>query len=238
MVHLMRPEAALFPDAESLALGAAERAGEAARTAVGARGRFTLVLSGGRTPQRLYELLAEGRGGPLDWSRVHVFWGDERCVPRENPASNYRMARETLLSRAAIPAANIHPMPCDPASAEAGARSYEAELRSFFGAEPAFDLILLGLGPDGHTASLFPGEPTLHESKRWVLSTPGRAANPPVPRLTLTYPAISASRGVLLLAAGAGKKALVESAARGDAAFPAALARAAGETRWFWSARD
>ncbi len=224
-----------FADLESLSAAAAEAIAETASRAAAERGRFSLALSGGGTPRRTYERLAALR---MPWESTHIFWGDERCVPRENPASNYRMARETLLSRAAIPAANIHPMPCDPASAEAGARSYEAELRSFFGAEPAFDLILLGLGPDGHTASLFPGEPTLHESKRWVLSTPGRAANPPVPRLTLTYPAISASRGVLLLAAGAGKKALVESAARGDAAFPAALARAAGETRWFWSARD
>lgn len=227
------PEVRRYEDMESLSAAAAELVAAAARAAAAERGRFSLALAGGSTPRRLYQMLA---AKDLPWARVHLFWGDERCVPREDPASNYRLAREALFASAPLPAANIHPMPCDPASAVEGAAAYEAGLRGFFaGTDAAFDLVLLGLGPDGHTASLFPGEPTLDETSRWVVSTPGLRASPPVPRLTLTFPALAASRGILLLASGPRKKALVDAAARGDADFPAARARARGGALWFWS---
>ncbi len=230
------PEVRRYADLETLSAAAAELVAAAARAASTERGRFSLALSGGGTPRRLYEMLAEKK---LPWERVHLFWGDERCVPREDPSSNYRLAREALFARAPLPPANIHPMPCDPAAAVEGAAAYEASLRVFFaGTDAAFDLVLLGLGSDGHTASLFPGEPTLDEPSRWVVSTPGLRASPPVPRLTLTYPALAASRGILLLAAGPRKKALVDAAARGGADFPAARARARGGALWMWSAAD
>jgi 6-phosphogluconolactonase len=227
------PEIKTFADLEAMSRDAAARALAAARAAVEARGRFSLALSGGKTPRRLYELLAASE---LPWELTHVFWGDERCVPQDDPASNYRLARETLLSRAAIPPANVHAMSCDAENISAGAAAYDAALRKFFrGADATFDLVLLGLGPDGHTASLFPGETTLGERVRWVLPTLGVHASPPVPRLTLTLPALNSSRQALLLAAGPGKKALVDAAAGGQAAFPAALVRPKGGVCWLWS---
>ncbi|NNN06243.1 MAG: 6-phosphogluconolactonase [Elusimicrobia bacterium] len=230
------PEVRRYEDLETLSVTAAELVAATARAAAAERGRFSLALSGGSTPRRLYQMLA---ASDLPWERVHLFWGDERCVPREDPASNYRLAREALFARAPLPPANVHPMPCDPAAAEEGAAAYETELREFFsGTGAAFDLVLLGLGPDGHTASLFPGEPTLDESSRWVVCTPGLRADPPVPRLTLTFPALAASRGILLLAAGLRKKSLVEAAARGGADFPAARARARGGALWLWSSAE
>ncbi len=231
----MRPEAALFPDAESLALGAAERAGEAARAAVGARGRFTLALSGGRTPQRLYELLAEGRGGPLDWSKVHVFWGDERCVSPDDPDSNYGMARWTLLDHVPVPPEHVHRMRAEDTPDRAAA-SYEADLRAFFGGPSAFDLVLLGLGPDGHTASLFPGSEALNEPFRWVLSSRAPEGVEPAQRLTLTLPALNAARQVMFLVTGAAKAAVVTDILRDPdsaaARYPAARVRPTGRLLW------
>ena len=228
------PEIREYPDLEALSRDAAALTSEAAAASLAARGRFALALSGGKTPRRLYELLA---AAALPWESVHVFWGDERCVSREDPASNYRMARESLLDRVPLPPKNVHPMPCDPDNVSAGAAAYDAQLHSFFrGADATFDLVLLGLGPDGHTASLFPGERALDERVRWVLPTLGATASPPVPRLTLTLPALNAARAALLLAAGAEKKALVDAAAKGGASFPAALVRPRGGARWLWSA--
>jgi 6-phosphogluconolactonase len=227
------PELVVFPDLEALSRDAAARVLGAAREAIAARKRFSLVLSGGKTPRRLYELLA---ASDLPWEQTHVFWGDERCVPRDDAASNYRLARESLLSRISIPSANVHPMPCDPENVSAGAAAYDAELRGFFrGSEAAFDLVLLGLGADGHTASLFPGEKTLEERVRWVLPTLGLHATPPVPRLTLTLPALGAARFALLLAAGPDKKPFVDAAARGDSSFPAGRVRPRNGACWLWA---
>ncbi len=231
----MRPEAALFPDAESLAMGAAERVGEAARAAVDARGRFALALSGGRTPQRLYQLLAEGRGGPVDWSKVHVFWGDERCVPPDDPDSNYGMAWWTLLDHVPIPPDHVHRMRAEDAPDRAAA-SYEADLRAFFGGPSAFDLVLLGLGPDGHTASLFPGSEALNEPFRWALPSRAPEGVEPAQRLTLTLPALNAAMQAMFLVTGAEKASVVtdiltdlDSAA---ARYPAARVRPAGRLLW------
>ncbi len=191
-------------------------------------GVFAVALSGGSTPQRLYEHLA---GPPyrdlFPWSRTHWFWGDERFVPHDDALSNYRMVREALLSRAPIPAINIHPIPTEGVSPEAAASAYERELKSFYGAErldparPLFDVTLLGLGPDGHTASLFPDTAVLAERDRWAAATVGGGAKSEA-RITLTYPALESSRRAAFLVAGEEKRAIFARFRRGDSGLPAA----------------
>src|SRR6202049_4323537 len=169
-------------------------------------GIFAVAPSGGSTPRSLYRLLAEPpyRDG-FPWSRTHWFWGDERFVPHDDALSNYRMVREALLSRAPIPTINVHPIPTEGVSPEAAACAYERELKSFYGAErleparPLFDVTLLGLGPDGHTASLFPGTAVLAERDRWVAAIDGAKSET---RITLTYPALESSRDTAFLVAG------------------------------------
>jgi 6-phosphogluconolactonase len=187
--------------------------------------RFAVALSGGSTPKRLYRLLAEPPWRDrFPWSRTHWFWGDERFVPADDLRSNYRMAREALLARAPIPPANIHPIPTEDLSPDAAAAAYEATLKSFHGAatldpaRPLFDVTFLGLGEDGHTASLFPGTPALTERARWVVAVEGAQEEP---RITLTYPALASSRHVAFLVEGGGKRAMAERLRRGDTAIPA-----------------
>src|ERR1700689_2284764 len=175
-------------------------------------GVFAVALSGGSTPKWLYEDLA---GAPyrdrFPWSRTHWFWGDERYVPHDDALSNYRMVREALLSRAPVPAANIHAMPTDAVSPDAAATAYERELKSFYGAQrldptrPLFDVTLLGLGPDGHTASLFPGTAVLAERTKWVAAIVGGKSEA---RITLTYPALESSRNAAFLVTGQEKHAI------------------------------
>jgi len=201
-------------------------------------GVFAVALSGGSTPQPLYERLA---GPPyrdaFPWSRTHWFWGDERFVAHNNPLSNFRMAREALLSHAPIPAANIHPVPTEGISPETGAAVYERELKLFYGAErldparPLFDVNLLGMGPDGHTASLFPGNSVLAERDRWVAAVIGAQ---PEPRITLTYPALESCRHAAFLIAGAEKRAIFDRLRRGDDTLPAAHLRPTG-TLWYFA---
>lgn len=191
---------------------AAERIVALTEQAIGARGRFTWALGGGSTPKELYALLASADYvGRVDWSRVHFFWGDERCVPPEHPESNYRMARETLLDVVRPAAERVHRMQGELEPSQAAAR-YQSELERSFELAPSehfprFDLILLGMGADGHTASLFPGSAALDEAKRWVVAS--RASHLPqartVLRLTLTLPVLSAARCALFLVAGTDK---------------------------------
>ena len=145
---------------QDLFQAAAEEVLRAAAEAIAQRGRFSIALSGGSTPRNLYTLIAANASGSLPWDRMFFFWGDERHVPLNDPDSNYRMAKETLLSKVPIPPANIFPVPTENPDASAAAQAYEDTLRKFFalspGEFPRFDLILLGMGPDGHTASLFP----------------------------------------------------------------------------------
>ena len=159
----------VYPDLEALSQAAATLVVEQASQAVAARGRFCVALSGGGTPRRTYELLAAAPfKEQAPWHRMHIFWGDERCVPLDDPRSNARMAKEAWLDHVPIPASQIHPMYWAGAPAEA-ARQYEAHLRQFFaGRPPRLDLVLLGLGDNGHTASLFPGTPVLKETERLV----------------------------------------------------------------------
>jgi 6-phosphogluconolactonase len=190
-------------------------------------GRFSVCLSGGSTPRALYEQIATPViAMRFPWSHVHWFWGDERFVPHNDPDSNYRMARDAFLSRVPIPLPNIHPIPTEGLSAEEAAAAYEAALKTFYGADvlapdrPLFDVTLLGIGENGHTASLFPGQPALQEKRRWAVATIGAGARP---RITLTYPVLDSGRDVAFLATGAEKRDVVARARAGDRALPAAM---------------
>jgi len=197
----------VFPDLNSLVASAAEQVVTLAGAAIAARGRFAIGLSGGSTPRPLYELLASPAfASRIDWPNVHVFWGDERCVPPDHPDSNYRMARETLLDHVPLPPDNIHRLAgeLDPATAAA---DYEAHLRAFFAGDgeagPRFDLLLLGMGDDAHTASLFPGTAALGETERWVAANYVEKLD--AWRLTLTPPALNAAAEIMVLVSGASK---------------------------------
>ncbi len=188
-------------------------------------GRFAVALSGGSTPRRLYETLAGPDFlGAFPWPRTHWFWGDERFVPPDDPLSNYRMVREAMLALAPIPAANIHPVPTEGLTPQAAAAAYEAELKSFYGAgqlAPArslFDVTLLGLGPDGHTASLFPGDKALEERRAWAAAVVGAKDEA---RITLTYPALESSAAVAFLVEGQEKRPILERFRCADPALPA-----------------
>ena len=186
---------------------------------------FAIALSGGSTPRRLYERLAEPTyRDRFPWSRTHWFWGDERFVAHDDALSNYRMVREALLSLAAIPATNVHAIPTEGVSPESAASAYERELKSFYGAErldPArslFDVTLLGLGPDGHTASLFPNTAVLAERDRWVATVVGAKSEV---RITLTYPVLESSRNAVFLVTGEEKRAALARLRRRDDSLPA-----------------
>jgi 6-phosphogluconolactonase len=204
--------------------------------AAASRDRFAICLSGGSTPRRLYQLLAESPyRDALPWDRVHWFWGDERFVPWDHPDSNYGMVRAALLGRVPVPPGNIHGIPTTGTPADAAA-AYERVLKSYYGSEsldrtrPLFDVQILGLGPDGHTASLIPGTSVLDERKRWVAEVIGGR---PEPRITLTYPALESSRHAAFLVAGADKRETLSRALAGDQALPAARIRPVGELIWF-----
>jgi 6-phosphogluconolactonase len=227
-----------FPDTGSLTAAALARVTALARAARAKRGRFTLALSGGSTPLPLYAALA-GQGLGIPFDDVLFFFGDERFVAVDDPRSTYGAVAPVLFAPAAVPAGAIHPMPVDIVPAELAAAAYEAEVRAAFGdplgAIPRFDLILLGLGPDGHTASLFPGSPALAETSRLVVAVPPpTTAEPAVPRLTFTLPLLNAARHVLFLATAPGKEAALEKALADvpDPAVPASLVRPAGELSW------
>jgi 6-phosphogluconolactonase len=213
----------IFDDAEALAAHAADFILAAAREAIEARGRFTIALAGGQTPKRTYELLAEpGRAGQMDWARTFVFFGDERIGDSAGPDSNAGMARRALLDHVPIPPGNVFPMPTDGATDEdAAAEQYIQTLSEFFGVPPRglpprFDLILLGLGDDGHTASLFPGAASLAVTDAWVVSTPPGTLPPPVDRLTFTFPLINAARKAAFLVAGDNKAGIVREVLAGE----------------------
>jgi 6-phosphogluconolactonase len=204
--------------------------------AAASRDRFAICLSGGSTPRRLYQLLAESPyRDALPWDRIHWFWGDERFVPWDHPDSNYGMVHAALLGVVPVPPGNIHGIPTTGTPADAAA-AYERVLKSYYGSEsldptrPLFDIQILGLGPDGHTASLIPGTSVLEERHRWVAEVIGGR---PEPRITLTYPALESSRHTAFLVAGADKRETLSRALAGDQALPAARIRPVGELIWF-----
>ena len=200
-----RPRVQVFDDAEAVARGAAERFVELGQAAIDARGCFSVGLAGGSTPKRTYELLAsEAYREQLNWSKVHIFFGDERCVPPDDSESNYRMANEALISRVSIPPPNVHRIN-GLGDAVANASLYEDELRTFFNASswPRFHLVLLGMGDDGHTASLFPGTKALVEPRAWVVANWVEKFG--TFRITLTAPAINHAANIAFLVTGATK---------------------------------
>jgi 6-phosphogluconolactonase len=224
----------ILADPEALARHAADWLLAAARAKDGV---FAVALSGGSTPRRLYERLAAPPClAVFPWDRTHWFWGDERFVPPDDRESNYRMARDAMLSRAPVPRSNIHPIPTAGTTPQAAAADYERALQAFYGARvlkagrPLFDVVLLGLGLEGHTASLFPGTAILEERERWVGVVVGAM---PEPRITLTYPTLDSSREMAFLVAGAEKRTVFERLFHGDRALPAARLQPCGALRFF-----
>lgn len=235
----LAPEVRVYADPARQAAAAARHLAERARSAVRARGRFSWVLAGGHTPERLYRVLARRYRSRFPWKETEIFFGDERCVGPRSSDSNYAMAREALLAHVPIPSGRIHRLRGELRPARVAAERYAARIESsaLAGSSPRFDVVLLGLGPDGHTASLFPGAPALRERRRWVVSVP-RAGHPPwVPRLSLTYPAIASSREVIFLVEGLAKAPTVArvlgAGARGSPRLPASLVRSHGSVRWY-----
>lgn len=203
---------------QELFAAAAEEVVRAANEAVAQRGRFSIALSGGSTPKNLYNLLATNARNALPWDRMFFFWGDERHVPPTDPDSNYRMADETLLAKIPVSAANVFRIPAENPDAEAAAAAYEQTLRKFFQLEPGqfptFDLILLGMGPDGHTASLFPGTKALQEKNRLVVAN--WVEKMKTSRITLTLPVLNAARCVAFLVSGTDKASVLRAVLEED----------------------
>ncbi|MFN2289781.1 MAG: 6-phosphogluconolactonase [Anaerolineae bacterium] len=207
----METEIVIVPDAEVLARLGAERFVRLAQEASESRGRFTAALSGGTTPRGMYRLLAEEPYcSEVPWQQVHLFWGDERCVPPDDPGSNYYMAEETLLRHVPVPSENIHRIQGELAPDQA-VRAYGRDLEDFFcGPHTRFDLMLLGLGSDGHTASLFPDSATLQETARLVAAAEAHYEDRPASRITLTLPVINTSRHILFLVSGSSKAEILQ----------------------------
>ncbi|MGE5276530.1 MAG: 6-phosphogluconolactonase [Acidobacteriota bacterium] len=234
-------EIRIAEDAEALARASAEEFRQAVASAVGGRGEAAVALSGGTTPRRLYELLAgEAHRNRLDWARIHFFFGDERHAPPEDPESNYRMAFESMFQRVPVPEGNVHRIRGEAPEAEAAARDYERDLRRHFrlraGEFPRFDLALLGLGPDGHTASLFPGTRALREKRR--LAVANWVGKLDTSRITLTAPVFNHSACVLFLVSGQDKAMPLKSVLEGahePEQLPAQLIRP-GRGRLLWLA--
>lgn len=229
------PDSELLPDAGALARAAADHL--LAVTNGAPDERIAICLSGGATPGRLYALLA----GPdyaarVPWARIHWFFGDDRAVPWDDPRSNVRLVREAFGHGVPVPPTHLHLIPSD-AGLAAGAQAYAARLRDFYGApaldpaRPLFDLVLLGLGADGHTASLFPGKPALDAGEAWAVPVPEAGMEPFVPRITLTLPVLSSSRSALFLVSGTGKREPLRRLAEGED-LPAGRVTSLGRLRW------
>jgi 6-phosphogluconolactonase len=228
-----------FADLEALSQAAAKEIADVARASVAERGRFSVSLSGGNTPKRTYQLLVERYRDAIDWGKTDIVFGDERFVPHDDPRSNYRMAREAFLASAPIPAERVYAVETDAPTVDAAAARYEGTLRDVLAPSAAtsstIDLVLLGVGPDGHTASLFPGSPALNEREHWTRAVAApTTVQPAVPRVTVTLPFLNGARHVLFLVAGADKRPVVAeiledaSAAR----YPAAMVAPAGRSLW------
>jgi 6-phosphogluconolactonase len=233
---ISRPRIDVSSDPEALARRVAQWITD---LACHSSGRFAVCLSGGSTPRRLYQLLAaEPLRDALPWQRIHWFWGDDRFVPWDHPDSNYGMARTAMLAHVPVPPGNVHGIPVEGTPADAAA-AYQRTLQLFYGAEtldparPLFDVVLLGMGPDGHTASLFPGKPALEERQRWAIEVPEPGLNPHVPRVTLTYSALQSSRSSAFAAAGADKHDMMQRVLAGERELPSARIVTLGELIWF-----
>lgn len=242
MGESVKPEVSAFDTLRDVSRALAERIVEAARAAVEERGRFTMALSGGKTPELLYSLLASEYTEKMEWNSFHIFWGDERYVPQDHPDSNFRMAHHAWISKVPIPPENIHRIQTEKETPEKAAESYERTLVEFFVAsetmpDTTFDVMLLGIGTDGHTASLFPGSPALSVKSQWVVSADAPPSVYPKKRITLTLPLINSSREVIFLAFGEEKKnvirAVLKEPEKARKTYPAAMVRARERLLWY-----
>lgn len=228
---------AIYPDIDILSHDAAQHIVRIANESIVTYGRFTMALSGGTTPRKTYELLgSEPYFKQINWTLVHIFWGDERCVPPESSDSNYHMAHEVFLSKIPIPAVQVHRMLASEPDRDAASQEYVEEMQRVFATDdiPSFDLIQLGMGPEGHTASLFPHQEALHEERRLVM--PVSVPKPPPDRLTFTPPLLNAARNILFLVTGSDKAdalhAVLEGPYQPDE-YPAQIVRPPnGEVVW------
>ncbi|MBA2501897.1 MAG: 6-phosphogluconolactonase [Pyrinomonadaceae bacterium] len=226
-------EIRIYKDAEALSADAAEEFIRCAKESIAARGRFAVALAGGGTPRALYSLLASpDKRDRVDWTRTHIFWGDERCVSPTSEDSNYRTAHDALLSKVSMRPQNIHRIEAERADVDKAARDYEIQLQMFFGLTdgdaPHFDLILLGMGRDGHTASLFPGSDTLEERHRLAVVTWN--AGQQMRRITLTLPVLNNARVCIFLVSGKDKAETLREVLQAQttniaATFPAQLVK-------------
>ncbi len=208
---------AIYPDTHTLSTEAAQFIVRLANEAIVSHGRFTIALSGGSTPKATYTLLgSEPYRSQIDWTQVEIFWSDERCVPPNDKESNYAMAQQVLLSKIPIPTNQIHRMPADSPDLDAASQAYEREMQRTFSTDgiPNFDLIQLGMGPEAHTASLFPHQASLHEQQRLVI--PVSVPKPPPLRLTFTPPLLNAAKHVLFLVTGSEKADAVKAVLEGE----------------------
>jgi 6-phosphogluconolactonase len=228
---------AIYPNIDILSHEAAQYIVRIATESITTHGRFTIALSGGTTPRKLYGLLgSEPYRSQIDWTLVHIFWSDERCVPPNSEESNYHLAHEVLLSKISIPAVQVHRMPADMPDRNAASQEYENEMRRVFETDgiPNFDLIQLGMGPEAHTASLFPHQAALHEQQRLVV--PVSVPKPPPDRLTFTPPLLNGARNVLFLVAGSDKADALHAVLEGPYnpdEYPAQIVRPPdGEVSW------
>lgn len=228
-----------YSNLENLSQAAARYVIQAAQEAISDHGRFTFSLSGGNTPKALYNLLAsEPYTSQIDWNLVDLFWSDERCVPPDSPDSCYHMALETLISKVPVPANQVHRMLAEQDDRDAASQAYTDEMRRVFATSgvPTFDLILLGMGPEGHTASLFPHQASLNERERLVM--PVSVPKPPPARLTFTPPVLTAARHVLFLVTGQDKADAVREVIEGQynpEEYPAQLVRPTqGDVTWLF----
>jgi len=235
MASGQHPNIIITADAHALAETAAKRMLDRIGQA---KGRAAICLTGGSGPERLYQLLAlEPYRSSLPWDRVHWFIGDDRFVPIDDPLSNMGMTRRAFLDRVEAPACNIHLIATDMASPDSAARNYEAELKRFYGADrldparPLFDVVLMGLGVDGHTASLFPHASALNEKERWVVGVEEAGFAPFVPRVTLTFPALASTHEMQFLVSGRDKREILARVLSGED-LPASRARSQGEIVW------
>jgi len=242
MGELINPEVHAFDTLWDASRALAEEVAKTARIAVEEQGRLTMALSGGKTPEPLYSLLAREYADKMEWNSIHLFWGDERCVPQNHPDSNFRMAYKSWISKVPIPPQSVHRIQTEEVTPEKAAESYERLLIEFFNASeeiPAstFDVMLLGLGADGHTASLFPGSPALSEKKRWVVSASAPSSVFPKKRITMTLPLINISRKVIFLALGGEKRSVIrtifEEPEKAVKIYPAAMVRAREKLLWY-----
>ena len=233
----MTAELRVFPGLEELSRAAARAVADTINTAVRSTGRCSVALSGGNTPRELYRVLGTSFREAIAWDSVHVFWGDERLVPADDPERNDRMAREMLLDQVACPVSHVHPMPTSALSPADAARDYEQTMRRYFlDGPPRFDLVLLGLGAEGHTASIFPDSPALDEQERWVCAV--RVPADPPSRLTLTMPVLSQASKVFFVVSGAAKSPALRAALDGRTnprTCPAAAVRPINGALTWWA---